>query len=39
MLEALFWVLIGAFIGWHVSQPTWAKVLQEKVLRLFKKGE
>ena len=39
MLEALFWVLIGAFIGWHVPQPTWAKILQEKILGLFKKGE
>jgi hypothetical protein len=37
MLEALFWILIGAFIGWHVPQPLWAKALQEKALALFKK--
>jgi hypothetical protein len=36
MLEALFWILVGAFIGWQVPQPEWAKTLQEKVLSIFK---
>lgn len=36
MLEVLFWILVGAFIGWHVPQPEWAKTLQEKVLSAFK---
>jgi hypothetical protein len=37
MLETLFWVLVGAFIGWHVEQPAWAKTLKAKVLGLFGK--
>jgi hypothetical protein len=37
MLETLFWVLVGAFIGWSFEQPTWAKTLKEKVLGLFSK--
>ena len=37
MLETLFWVLIGAFIGWHVEQPAWAKALKAKVLSVFGK--
>jgi hypothetical protein len=37
MLEALFWILVGAFIGWHVDQPAWAKSLKEKVLSIFSK--
>ena len=37
MLGTLFWVLVGAFIGWHVEQPAWAKSLKKKVLGLFNK--
>lgn len=37
MLETLFWVLIGAFVGWHFPQPAWAKKLEEKVKGLFVK--
>jgi hypothetical protein len=37
MLETLFWILVGAFIGWHFEQPTWAKSLKVKVLSVFKK--
>lgn len=36
MLETLFWVLVGAFIGWSCPQPAWAKTLEEKVKSLFK---
>jgi hypothetical protein len=32
MIEALVWILIGAFIGWHFPEPVWAKVIKEKVL-------
>lgn len=31
MLEILFWVAVGALIGWNFPQPMWAKALQEKV--------
>ena len=39
MLEMLFWLAIGAFIGWNFPQPDYAKRIQEKVLSLFKKNE
>jgi len=36
MLETLFWILVGAFIGWHVPQPSWANSLKDKVMGMFK---
>jgi hypothetical protein len=39
MLEAIFWILVGAFAGWHFPQPEWAKSLEEKVRSLFKSKE
>lgn len=35
MLEAIFWLLVGAFIGWNLPQPEWAKNLEEKVKNYF----
>jgi hypothetical protein len=35
-MDILFWILVGAFIGWHVPQPTWAVALKMKVLSMFK---
>lgn len=37
MLDTAFWVLIGAFVGWHVPQPFWAKILQEKIISMIAK--
>lgn len=37
MLETLFWILVGAFVGWHFPQPLWAKMLEEKVREMFTK--
>ncbi len=37
MATILFWVGIGAFIGWNIPQPTWAKRLQNKVVEAFQK--
>jgi len=37
MLETIFWLAIGAFIGWNFPQPEFAKTIQAKVLSLFKK--
>ncbi len=39
MLEALFWLLVGALIGWHVPQPEWAKMLTMKMLGFTKKKD
>lgn len=37
MLETIFWIVVGAFIGWHVPQPLWAATVKNKVLGLFSK--
>jgi hypothetical protein len=37
MLDIILWILVGAFVGWHIPEPTWAKVVKEKVLSLVKK--
>lgn len=37
MLEALFWLVIGAFIGWNFPQPQFAKNLETKIKSVFKK--
>lgn len=36
MLETIFWLVLGAFIGWNLPQPEFAKKLQEKFMNLFK---
>jgi hypothetical protein len=36
MLDILLWVFLGAFIGWNLPQPDFAKKLQGKVISLFK---
>lgn len=38
MLSSLFWFVVGAFVGWHVPQPVWAKAIQDKVMSWFKKN-
>ena len=39
MLETLFWLAIGAFIGWNFPQPAYAKNIQAKVLDMLKQAE
>jgi hypothetical protein len=39
MLETIFWILIGAFVGWHFPQPSWAKTLETKARSLFASKE
>jgi hypothetical protein len=38
MLETLFWIVVGAFVGWHFPQPEWAKTLEAKVKNLLSKS-
>jgi len=38
MLETIFWIVVGAFIGWHVPQPAWAQTIKDKVVGLIKGG-
>jgi len=35
MLETLFWILVGAFIGWNFPQPELAKNIQAKYLQKY----
>lgn len=37
MLDTLLWILLGAFIGWNLPQPFWAKIIQEKIQSYLKK--
>jgi len=37
MLDTLFYILIGAFVGWHFPQPTWAKMIEIKVRDMLTK--
>ena len=37
MLETLFWLALGAFIGWNFPQPEFAKTIQAKILTVFSK--
>lgn len=37
MLDILFWVAVGAFVGWNFPQPFWAVYLQKKVQDSFNK--
>lgn len=35
MIEVMFWLVVGAFIGWNFPQPTYAKAFQEKYLQKY----
>jgi hypothetical protein len=37
MLVTLFWLALGAFIGWNFPQPEFAKTIQAKILAVFSK--
>jgi hypothetical protein len=37
MLSSIVFLVIGAFIGWHFPQPTWAAAFGDKIKGLFKK--
>jgi hypothetical protein len=36
MLDTLFWIAVGAFVGWNFPQPDFAKRIQAKILVLLK---
>lgn len=37
MLDTAFWILVGAFVGWHFPEPFWAKLIKEKISSMFNK--
>lgn len=39
MLDTLFWLAIGAFIGWNFPQPSFAKAIQAKIMGFFIKAK
>jgi hypothetical protein len=38
MLDTLFWLALGAFVGWNFPQPSFAKTIQAKVMGFFIKS-
>ena len=39
MLETLFWLAVGAFVGWNFPQPEFAKRMQARVIAVFRKDQ
>ena len=39
MLETLFWLALGAFVGWNFPQPEFAKSIQARVMAVFRKDQ
>ena len=37
MLDIIFWIAVGAFVGWHFPEPSWARVIKAKILGTLKK--
>lgn len=37
MLETIFYILVGAFVGWNFPQPFWAKIIEEKIKTILAK--
>lgn len=35
MVEILFYVFIGALIGWHLPEPSWVNAFKEKLTEMF----
>jgi hypothetical protein len=35
MLDTLFWIAVGAFIGWNFPQPQYAKNIQTQYLQKY----
>ena len=36
MIEAVVYITLGIFVGWNLPQPSWAKSVQDKVVKFFK---
>lgn len=37
MVDAIFWIFVGAFIGWNFPQPFWARWVQDWLVTQWKK--
>jgi len=36
-MELIIGLLIGAFIGWNIPQPTWAQTIQSKIVDILRR--
>ena len=36
-MDLIIGIIIGAFLGWNLPQPTWAQTLQSKIIDLFRR--
>ncbi len=36
-METIFWILVGAFVGWNFPQPAWARNIQSRILAFLAK--
>lgn len=39
MLDSLLLVLLGAFVGWHFPEPSWAKAIKAKIVDLIERSK
>jgi len=37
MTNTILLILIGAFVGWNLPQPVWAKWIQKKAIGVLKR--
>jgi len=38
-MDTLFWIAVGAFVGWNFPQPFWARAIQDKLVDMFNKKQ
>ena len=38
MLDTIFLILVGVFIGWNLPQPSWAKYVQTIIMGWISKA-
>ena len=36
-MELIVGIIIGAFLGWNLPQPSWAQTLQSKIVDLLRR--
>jgi len=39
MLDIIFWIAVGTFVGWNLPQPSWARAIQDKILSLINRDK
>jgi hypothetical protein len=39
MISAIIYITVGAFIGWNLPQPAWAKNIQDRLMSEIRKSK